>query len=75
MGWVEGRYNGSTLDVGLIKIEVFWHSLAKGDPTGYKYRIGRFESKKLFNSMDEAQAAAVNSARKHLKKALEILGE
>lgn len=72
--WEEGKYNSDSLDLGIVKVQVWWDSgVSRGDPTGYKFSYGAFRSKGLYSSMDEAKTAAIRSVRKRLTEALQAL--
>lgn len=72
--WIDNQYNSEVLDLGIVKVLVYWESVAKDEPTGYRYRYGDFKSTTLYSSMDQAKQAAIKSAHKRLLNALETLG-
>lgn len=75
MKWVDGRYNSSSADLGIIQLNVMWAMVERGAPGGYEYRYGNVKSKRLYPSMEAAQLAAEKSVRNRLITALAVLGE
>ncbi len=67
--WIDAGYSFEKLNLGIVQISVGWASVPKGEPTGYTYSYGNFKSKKLYSTMDEAKAAAIDSVDVRLANA------
>lgn len=74
--WVDSRYNGTRLNLGIVEVSVFWDdTVSKGTPTGYKYRYGNFQSNVYYVNIEAAKTAALKSVRNRLHAALDMIGE
>ena len=70
--WIEGRYNSSTLDLGIVTLTVTWAMTG----SGYVWSAGRLgDDTRRCKTMREAQSAAEAWARKALTLALGKLPE
>jgi hypothetical protein len=73
--WIDVRYGIERLDLGIVVISVYWAMVAKDEPNGYQYSYGGFKSNKLYKTMDEAKAAAIQSVDIRLAAARREIAE
>ena len=70
--WIEGRYNSSTLDLGIVTLTVNWAMTG----SGYVWSAGRLgDDPGRHKTQREAQSAAEAWARSALTAALAMLPE
>lgn len=73
-GWEAGFYNSYSKQAGFLRLTVFWDStVARGEPTGYKFTVGNLRGTRNFHHWQEAALEAEKLACRELQKSLSVL--